>query len=58
MAFTLRKLAPVPLLLLFASALVGQGLLSGKVTDKDGKPLAGVTVVIKQIRPPQRPSQS
>src|SRR3954464_1846579 len=47
MACTLRKFAPLPLIFLCAaSACLAQGLLSGKVTDKDGKPLAGVTVVV------------
>src|SRR4051794_13211107 len=46
MAGTLRKIAPLPLILLCAGVCLGQGLLSGKVTDKDGKPLAGVTIVV------------
>jgi hypothetical protein len=46
MASTPRKLAPLPLILLCASACLAQGLLSGKVMDKDGKPLAGVTIVV------------
>ena len=46
MASALRKFAPLPLILAFASACLAQGLLSGKVTDKDGKPLGGVTIVV------------
>lgn len=46
MACTLRKLAPLPLILFCAGACLAQGLLSGKVTDKDGKPIAGVTIVV------------
>ena len=46
MAGTLRKFAPLPLILLCAGLCLSQGLLSGKVTDKDGKPLAGITVVV------------
>ena len=46
MACTLRKLAPLPLILLCACACFGQGRLSGRVTDKEGKPLAGVTVLV------------
>ena len=46
MAFLLRKLAPVPVILVLACAGFAQGVLSGKVTDKDGKPAAGVTLVV------------
>jgi len=46
MAFLLRKLAPVPLMLVLACACLAQGLLSGKVTDKDGKPAPGVIVEV------------
>ncbi|MFL6374005.1 MAG: carboxypeptidase-like regulatory domain-containing protein, partial [Pyrinomonadaceae bacterium] len=45
MACALRKFAPLPLILVFASACLAQGLLSGKVTDKDGKPVGGVIIV-------------
>lgn len=46
MAFLFRKLAPVPVILVLACAGFAQGVLSGKVTDKDGKPAAGVTLVV------------
>ena len=36
MAGTLRKIAPLPLILLCAGVCLSQGLLSGKVADKDG----------------------
>ena len=39
MACTLRKLAPLPLILLCACACFGQGRLSGRVTDKEGTPI-------------------
>ncbi|MBV9242475.1 MAG: carboxypeptidase regulatory-like domain-containing protein [Acidobacteria bacterium] len=46
MATSFRKLAPLSLIFLCASVSYGQGLLSGKVTDKDGKTVAGVVIVV------------
>ncbi|HEY2846266.1 MAG TPA: carboxypeptidase-like regulatory domain-containing protein, partial [Pyrinomonadaceae bacterium] len=46
MASVFWKLAPLPLIVLCASVCLAQGLLSGKVMGTDGKPLAGVTILV------------
>lgn len=46
MAYTSRKLALLFALFTCAVATNAQGLLSGKVTSKDGKPVGGVSVIV------------
>jgi hypothetical protein len=46
MAYTCRKLALLSAILLCAVAVDGQGVLSGKVTGRDGKPVAGVELTV------------